>query len=131
MNWFARALGAICLVCAGVAHAGNVADVEILFPPIAGYEEYCASEEALAAVERGTHPGSKLITCFADYDEWAKGQGTMMFKAEIVRQYLGRTFTEAEFKGVLAQMDKDVGMVNLDTLRRDGQATSGENAAIA
>lgn len=122
---------AALLLVTGNASASRVGDREIQIPQPPGYEELCASSpKAYEFIAKGTPPDSLLITCFINQQEWVRGEGTILFKAEIMRLYINKTFANSEFADFVANSAKAFGYVNDRTRATGGAMEKNEKKAV-
>lgn len=112
------------------ASAAVIGDTNIQLPSPTETEELCATNrEIYEFIAKGTHAQSLLVTCFTDPVAWDRREGGFLFKVEVMRPFIDRTFSPVEFTEYAAGLPRAIGYENSKTVANAGRPGIAEKKA--
>lgn len=94
--------------------------------PAPSFEEACTDQNIKDYVSKSTDNQSVLITCYANMEEWSKGQGTILHKIEIAEAYETKLVSSAQFAKEKAKIYEDLRKYNSYVLKSSGKLTDSQ-----
>ncbi|MES2933474.1 MAG: hypothetical protein V4805_08315 [Pseudomonadota bacterium] len=111
------------LLCSGY----DIGGVNLkLLSPDSSLEEACLDKNTYDYVSKSTDAQSSLITCYANTQEWSEGNGTIVHKVEIIKEYQNKTFDELKFEKEVNKLYDAIRKYNNFALKNSGKLTDSQ-----
>lgn len=119
----------VAAIAASIGH--DIGGVSFDFEsPAPGFNEACSDQSIKLYVSKSTDAQFVLVTCYANMEEWSKGQGTILHKIEVAKVYENKQFNTQQFGKEKLKMYEDLRKYNSYVLKNSGKLTDFQIMAI-
>lgn len=97
-----------------------------LSSPESSLEEACLDQNIYDYVSKSTDAQSSLITCYANTQEWSEGNGTIVHKIEVIKEYQNKVFDQLKFEKEVNKLYDAIRKYNNYVLKNSGKLTDSQ-----